>query len=74
MKDTGKIICIIMLSILIVILSSCSGNAARQYEREIESLQSTVDTLESTIEILEAKVDMLESADTGIMSYNPYGY
>ena len=68
-SDISKIICLVLFTALMVVLCSCSGNAAMAYEREIEGLQETVDTLEATISILEMKIDALEGATAGQMSY-----
>ena len=70
-NQISKIICVILFAAIMVLLCSCSGNAAIEYQREIESLEGTVCELQTTIEILEAKIDVLESLSAGTISYYP---
>lgn len=67
--ELSKIVCLVLFTALMILLCSCSGNAAMQYEREIEGLQETVTSLETTINILEAKIDVLEGISAGQMSF-----
>ena len=66
-----KIVCLLVLIASMVILCACSGSAARQYQQEIEGLESTVVQLQTTITVLEAKIDVLERVSAGTMNYSP---
>lgn len=69
MKDSSKIICLILLCVIMTLLCSCSGNAAMRYAEELEEMQTVVDSLEDTIQVLEAKIDYLEAARAAGMAY-----